>query len=86
MDPRPISSIDVAVIVGYDTCVWPVSIGGTTFTFWQEYALYFSLPASLVGFIAGTLLGTLPAAPETMARVWRATRAVLQRRGNEDDE
>ncbi len=44
----------------YATYIWPVSIGGTKFRIWQEYALYFSLPMSLVGFIVGTIFGQRP--------------------------
>ncbi len=47
----------------YTTYIWPVSIGSDTFTIWREYALYFSLPMSLVGFVIGTLFGSLPTAP-----------------------
>jgi len=41
----------------YGTYIWSVSIGGTTFDLWQEYALFFTLPASFFGFVVGTLLG-----------------------------
>jgi Na+/proline symporter len=41
----------------YGTYIWSVSIGGTTFDLWQEYALFFTLPTSFLGFVVGTLLG-----------------------------
>jgi len=41
----------------YGTYIWTFAFDGTTFSLWQEYALFFSLPMSLVGFIFGNLLG-----------------------------
>jgi len=41
----------------YGTYIWSVSIGGMSFDLWQEYALYFSLPTSFLGFVVGTLVG-----------------------------
>lgn len=41
----------------YGTYIWTVSIGGTTFDLWQEYALFFTLPASALGFVMGSVLG-----------------------------
>ena len=41
----------------YATYIWSFSIGGVSFDLWQEYALYFTLPMSIVGFLIGNLLG-----------------------------
>jgi SSS family solute:Na+ symporter len=41
----------------YGTYIWSFSIGGEVFEIWQEYALYFTLPLSLLGFLVGNLLG-----------------------------
>jgi hypothetical protein len=41
----------------YGTYIWTFSIGGETFALWQEYALFFSLPMSLVGFMIGNTIG-----------------------------
>jgi SSS family solute:Na+ symporter len=41
----------------YGTYIWTFAFDGTTFSLWQEYALFFSLPMSLIGFILGNLLG-----------------------------
>ncbi len=51
----------------YGTYIWTFTLGGESFELWQEYALYFSLPASLVGFLIGNRIGephspTLPPA------------------------
>jgi SSS family solute:Na+ symporter len=42
----------------FGTYIWNFTIGGVDFSLWQEYALFFSLPFSLLGFILGNLLGT----------------------------
>ncbi|MBW2289192.1 MAG: sodium:solute symporter family protein [Deltaproteobacteria bacterium] len=42
----------------YGTYIWTFSIGGTPVSLWQEYALFFSLPMSLVGFLVGNLFGS----------------------------
>jgi SSS family solute:Na+ symporter len=39
------------------TQVWTVTIGGNTVPLWQEYALLFALPASVVAYCLGSLLG-----------------------------
>ena len=44
----------------YGTYIWSVSIGDMSFELWQEYALFFTLPASFLGFVIGTLLGRRP--------------------------
>jgi len=41
----------------YGTYIWSFSIGGEVFEIWQEYALYFTLPLSVLGFLVGNLLG-----------------------------
>ncbi len=60
-----VSMIVYYVVVGllgveneiYGTYIWTVSLGGTTFDLWQEYALFFTLPASILGFVMGSVLG-----------------------------
>lgn len=49
----------------YGTFIWTITAGGRSVSLWQEYALLFSLPASLLGFIAGNIFGTtsVPAPP-----------------------
>jgi SSS family solute:Na+ symporter len=42
----------------YGTFIWTFSIGGTSVSLWQEYALFFSLPMSFLGFLVGNLFGT----------------------------
>jgi len=42
----------------YGTYIWTFSIGGTSVSLWQEYALFFSLPMSFLGFLVGNLFGT----------------------------
>ena len=54
----------------YGTYIWTFSIGGTSISLWQEYALFFSLPMSFVGFLIGNLFGSQcppPALPEPEA-------------------
>ena len=41
----------------YATYIWNFTLGGSEFSIWQEYALFFSLPLSLAGFILGNLFG-----------------------------
>jgi len=41
----------------YGTYIWSFSIVGVSFDIWQEYALYFTLPMSFLGFLVGNLLG-----------------------------
>lgn len=41
----------------YGTYIWSFSIAGFSFDLWQEYALYFTLPMSLLGFLIGNRLG-----------------------------
>ena len=41
----------------YATHIWTVRLAGRPIEIWQEYALFFSLPMSLVGFLLGTLVG-----------------------------
>jgi SSS family solute:Na+ symporter len=42
----------------YGTYIWTFSIGETSISLWQEYALFFTLPLSLVGFLIGNLFGS----------------------------
>jgi SSS family solute:Na+ symporter len=42
----------------YGTYIWTFSIGETSISLWQEYALFFTLPLSLVGFLVGNLFGS----------------------------
>jgi SSS family solute:Na+ symporter len=42
----------------YGTYIWTFSVGGTSVSLWQEYALFFSLPMSFVGFLVGNLFGS----------------------------
>ncbi len=41
----------------YGTFIWSFAVAGRTIELWQEYALLFSLPLSLAGFVIGCLLG-----------------------------
>jgi SSS family solute:Na+ symporter len=41
----------------YETFIWTFEAFGRTISIWQEYALLFSLPLSVAGFVAGNLLG-----------------------------
>jgi SSS family solute:Na+ symporter len=41
----------------YGTYIWTFSIAGSTFSLWQEYALYFSLPSSLLAYTMGNFIG-----------------------------
>ncbi|MCZ6852827.1 MAG: hypothetical protein O7G86_02805, partial [Gammaproteobacteria bacterium] len=41
----------------YGTYIWTFTLGGESFELWQEYALYFSLPMSLLGFLIGNRIG-----------------------------
>jgi SSS family solute:Na+ symporter len=40
----------------WGTYIWTFEIGGITVSLWQEYALFFSLPMSLLGFVLGNRL------------------------------
>jgi len=40
----------------WGTYIWTFSIGDVSISLWQEYALFFSLPMSLLGFVLGNLL------------------------------
>jgi hypothetical protein len=42
----------------YGTYIWTFQIAGQSISLWQEYALFFSLPMSLVGFLLGNALST----------------------------
>ena len=41
----------------WGTYIWTVQLGGESYSFWQEYALFFTLPISAIGFVIGTLVG-----------------------------
>ena len=41
----------------FGTFIWTFSIGGESFSLWQEYALFVSLPMSLLGFLVGNRIG-----------------------------
>ena len=41
----------------YGTYIWTFRVGDTSFSLWQEYALFFSLPMSLASFVLGNLVG-----------------------------
>ncbi|MEE8538074.1 MAG: sodium:solute symporter family protein [Acidobacteriota bacterium] len=41
----------------YETYIWTFTIGGIHFELWQEYALFFSLPLSMLGFLYGSRVG-----------------------------
>ena len=41
----------------YGTYIWTFELGGASFSLWQEYGLYFSLPISCVGFLIGNTMG-----------------------------
>lgn len=54
----------------WGTVIWSFELGGRSFAVWQEYAVLFALPASLVAFLLGEWLGRKPAfvqGPETPA-------------------
>jgi len=42
----------------YGTYIWSFDFAGVHFSLWQEYALFFSLPISLLGFLLGKRVGT----------------------------
>jgi len=42
----------------YGTYIWTLSVGGVSISLWQEYALFFSLPMSLLGFALGNVLSS----------------------------
>ena len=50
----------------WGTYIWTFSIADVSFSVWQEYALFFTLPMSLFGFVVGNLLGK-DRAPEVEA-------------------
>jgi SSS family solute:Na+ symporter len=41
----------------YGTHIWSFQLVGVSFDIWQEYALYFTLPMSMLAFLVGNLLG-----------------------------
>jgi SSS family solute:Na+ symporter len=55
----------------YGTFIWTFSIAGESFSIWQEYSLFFSLPVSVLGFLIGNTFG--PDHRESLARELAAT-------------
>jgi hypothetical protein len=41
----------------WGTYIFSFSVGGYEFSIWQEYALFFCLPISLLGFFIGNIFG-----------------------------
>ena len=41
----------------FGTYIWTFSIGDSSYSIWQEYALYFTLPLSAIGFAVGNIFG-----------------------------
>ena len=41
----------------WGTYIWTVQLAGESYSFWQEYALFFTLPISALGFVIGMLVG-----------------------------
>ncbi len=52
----------------WGTYIWTFSIGGVSISLWQEYALFFSLPMSLLGFGLGNLLSRGTVAPPELSQ------------------
>jgi hypothetical protein len=44
----------------WDTMIWRTSVFGVDVALWQEYAVLFALPASLLAFALGSLFGRPP--------------------------
>jgi SSS family solute:Na+ symporter len=42
----------------YGSYIWTFSIGDTSISLWQEYALFFTLPLSFIGFLVGNRFGS----------------------------
>ncbi len=51
----------------YETYIWNFTLGDRRISLWQEYAIFFSLPLSFIGFIVGNLLGRKVQAPPAAA-------------------
>jgi Na+/proline symporter len=51
----------------WGTYIWTFSLAGAQVSLWQEYALFFSLPMSLLGFVLGNLLSRNTPAPTEVA-------------------
>ena len=53
----------------FGTYIWSFSIGDSSYSIWQEYALYFTLPMSAIGFAVGQIFGkdSLPPQKEVSA-------------------
>lgn len=46
----------------FGTKIWTFDAGGAVVSLWQEYAIFISLPVSLIGLMAGNMLGRAPEA------------------------
>ena len=42
----------------WGTYIWNFDFAGSSYSLWQEYSLFFSLPISFLGFLIGNLFGT----------------------------
>ncbi len=47
----------------FGTYIWSIEIAGVSIDLWQEYAAFFSLPLSLLGFVLGNVFGRTPLDP-----------------------
>lgn len=56
-------------LAGLLSCATGLASAGRTIELWQEYAIFFSLPLSLAGFIVGNLLGREVQAPPAESAV-----------------
>jgi SSS family solute:Na+ symporter len=50
----------------YGTWIWTFQIAGTSVSLWQEYALFFTLPMSFLGFLIGSWIGREDPPPPAM--------------------
>ena len=50
----------------WGTYIWNFTFRGETYSLWQEYSLFFSLPISALGFLIGNLFGT-PYEPKVLS-------------------
>ncbi|MFS8637103.1 MAG: sodium:solute symporter family protein [Gemmatimonadota bacterium] len=52
----------------WGTRIWTVDVGGRTLALWQDYALLFALPASIIGYAVGHRVGR-PRAADDASRI-----------------